>query len=124
MQLPTGDVSRGPNADAKSRALIEACSIEIGAQATLLWAVILPTAVLIFPAALLGFCLYVAAHAVGELSANLEWIGSFAEQEWWSLLLAGGTISLVIAGSELLAGHSSAYLRSERRLRPLSGVPG
>jgi hypothetical protein len=124
MTSPMPETLHCAQVDAESVALVEACSIEIAAQTVLLWVVILPTAIVIFPATLIALGLYMVAHLIGDLSAHLQWIGGFAEGQWWTLLLASGIACFAIAGAQLIVGRSSGYFHPERRLRPLSGRAG
>ncbi|WFU92168.1 hypothetical protein QA644_33785 (plasmid) [Rhizobium sp. CC1099] len=124
MKLPRTDAARCSEVDAASNALVEASSIEIAAQTVLLWLVVLPTGIVLVPATLLALCLYIVANLMGELSANLQWIGSWAESKWSTLLVASGIVSLSVSGAQFFMCRSSEYFSRERRLHPLSGRQG
>jgi hypothetical protein len=85
--------------------------------------VVLPTAVVIFPATMIALSSYLIAHLVGDLSANLQWVGSWAERHWWWVFVASVIGSLAIGGARFIS-CSSGYFHIDRRLRPLSGRAG
>ncbi|UFX13153.1 hypothetical protein [Sinorhizobium meliloti] len=124
MKWPKSDLARRPEGDAASRSLVEAASIEIAAQSVLLWLVVLPTAIVIVPATLFALCLYIVAHLMGELSDKLQWIGSWSEAKWWTLLVTSGIVSLAVSGAQFIARRRSSYSPRERRLQPISGGQG
>jgi hypothetical protein len=113
-------------AQIESRALIDACSIEIAAQALLLLAVVVPIAMVIFPAALIAFGLSILANILGELSADFLAAGSWVQQHWLLLGFAAGVA--IVAFSAVSVSWSLADARhtrvTERRLRPPSGRAG
>lgn len=124
MKLPKTDAARHPEVDAASNALVEASSIEIAAQTVLLWLVVLPTGIVLVPATLFALCLYIVANLMGELSTNLQWVGSWAESNWSTLLIASGIVSLSVSGAHSFVRRSSEHFPRERRLHPLSGRQG
>ncbi|MDG4878266.1 hypothetical protein P9273_24635 [Mesorhizobium sp. WSM4935] len=110
--------------DTAAHALVEACSIEIAAQKVLLWVVVLPTAIVILPATVIALALYLTVHLIGAISTNLHWIGEWAEEHWWSQLVASGIISLAVGWVPSILSRNPSLVRGERRLRALTGQAG
>src|SRR5262249_39075652 len=73
--------------DRVSHALIKACSIEIAAQTALLWLVIGPIAVLIFPSALLSLGAFAIANLIGSVWPRFADFGGWVQEQWWAILL-------------------------------------
>ena len=124
MKLPRSDAARRPEGDAASCSLVDAASIEIATQSVLLWAVVLPTGIVVFPAILFPLCIFIVAHLLGTISVNLQWISGWAETKWWTLLVTSGIVSLAVTGARYIAHRISERSPRERRLRPLSGRQG
>lgn len=108
-----------------SGAIVEACTIEIVAQAALLGLVVLPTAVIVYPSVLIAFGGYFAANLAGDFSTRLSWLGDWAQAHWILLLsLAGGAV--VLFGIQQLVSYFRASTAHDvkRRTRSLSGRAG
>ncbi|MDA9545314.1 hypothetical protein ACM43_12845 [Bradyrhizobium sp. CCBAU 45321] len=111
--------------DHSARSLAEACSIEIVAQATLLFLVVVPTATLLFPSLLIAL----VAFGSAQLLDRFELL--HGAQDWtevnFKLLLGTAFVSILMFSAAhirhlILAAPDSRS--NERRLRPVSGRAG
>ncbi|MDA9420937.1 hypothetical protein [Bradyrhizobium sp. CCBAU 53380] len=111
--------------DRSARSVIKACSIEIVAQATLLFLVVVPTATLVFPSLLIALGAFGAAQL-------LDRVGLLHGAQGWTE--ANFTLLLITAFASIVL-LSAAHVRhlvlaapeprsNERRSRPVSGRAG
>lgn len=116
-----------PNAGLHGRRdhLVEACSIEIVAQSVLLLAVVVPTAILFFPSALIALAAFAGAQLYHELSPALGKSGDVSGISFELLVTAAFVTSLLYGVASVRYRFiSSDQNHAGRRLRPLSGRQG
>lgn len=105
--------------------LLKACNLEIGVQLLLFWGVIVPIGVVIFPAAVIVACFSVAANLATEISASVDWMGKWVEEQFWVMFAVAAIACASAAVVQIVKDNrQSAKPALHRRLRSPIGPAG